>query len=284
VIAWAWTLGLLASPPDVPPNLVVDLRIFEARSTAPDFGVMEKLSFFVETDGTGISDAQWLATLARQIPDAFLATLATETVSVDGSIARFTLQKRSRSLELSFDLSNFLERGTYNGTAGVRLSRGDETARSFEKPVELRTGQTYVFASRDLELSASEYVSHFRDFESTEERGQLYETLRQFSFFLVVAVTPRMAEESAEARSQPVQASVAPEEMPVIESPFGIPLTGEIELELALDDGGSPKEAHIVRSSLPEVNSRVLGAAAAFHLPQVAGKNARVVLPLRLEP
>jgi hypothetical protein len=72
--------------------------------------------------------------------------------------------------------------------------------------------------------------------------------------------------------------------MPVIESPFGIPLTGEIELELALDDGGSPKEAHIVRSSLPEVNSRVLGAAAAFHLPQVAGKNARVVLPLRLEP
>jgi hypothetical protein len=185
---------------------------------------------------------------------------------------------------MSFDLANFLERGTYNGAARVRLGRSDETARSFERAVELRTGQTYVFASRDLELSASEYLSHFRDFESTEERGQLYETLRQFSFFLVVAVTPRLREDSVEARSQPVEASVPPEALPAIESPLGIPLSGEIELELALDDGGSPKEARIVRSSLPEVNSRVLGAAASFQLPQVAGKNARVVLPLRLEP
>jgi hypothetical protein len=263
---------------------VVDVRIYEARSTAPDFGVMEKLSFFVETDGTGVSDARWLATLARQIPDAFLATLATDTVKVDGSLARFTIQKRTRALELSFDLAGFLERGTYNGTAQVRLARGDETIRSFERALELRTGQTYVFASRDLELSASEYLSHLRDFESNEERGKLYETLRHFTFFLVVAVTPRMAEESAEARSEPVEASIAPEMVPVIESPLGIPLTGEIELELAVDDGGTPKEARIVRSSLPEVNSRVLGAAASFQLPQVAGKNARVVLPLRLEP
>jgi hypothetical protein len=67
-------------------------------------------------------------------------------------------------------------------------------------------GQTYVFGSRDLALSASEYVSHFRDFESSDERGKLYENLRAFSFFLVVAVTPRIAEEAVPG-SEPVSVS-----------------------------------------------------------------------------
>ncbi|MGH9388898.1 MAG: hypothetical protein ACRD1Z_04730, partial [Vicinamibacteria bacterium] len=178
---------------DIPGNLVVDVRLYEARSASPDFQVMENLSFFVDTDGTGVSESQWLATIARQVPGAFLATLAHETVDVDGSIARFILPKRTRSLELSFDLKDFLERGTFAATAAARLARGEETVRAFDRVVELRVGETYVFGSRDLELSASEYVSHFRDFESSDERGKLYESLRAYAFFLVVAVTPRMA-------------------------------------------------------------------------------------------
>ena len=272
-----------AAGADIPGNLVVDVRLYEARSTTPDFRVMENLSFFVDTDGTEVSESQWLATIARQVPEAFLATLANDTVDVDGSIARFVLSKRTRSLELSFDLKDFLERGTFNARAAARLARGEETVRAFDREVELRVGQTHVFGSRDLELSASEYLSHFRDFESSEERGELYESLRAYSFFLVVAVTPRIAEEPAPG-SEPVSVSVGPNVIPPLESPLGIPLVGEIVLELDIDSSGAGTNVRIVRSSIPEMNSRILGESASFRFPEAAGKKGRLTLSLRAEP
>ncbi len=284
--AWSLALALAAAPAagaDVPKNLVVDVRLYEARSASPDFTVMEKLSFFVNTDGTGVSESQWLATIARQVPEAFLATLASETVSVDGSTARLVLSKRTRTLELSFDLKDYLERGTFTSTAAARLVRGEETVRAFDRAVEMRVGQTFVFGSRDLELSASEYVSHFRDFESSEERGELYESLRPYSFFLVVAVTPRLAEEPAPG-TEPVPVSVGSNVIPPLESPLGIPLTGEIALELAIDSTGAPTDSRVLRSSLPEVNARILGESTSFRFPEAAGRKARLTLSLRAEP
>jgi hypothetical protein len=62
-------LALAGSPAagaDIPSNLVVDVRLYEARSPSPDFRVMEKL-FFVDTDGTE-SASPVLATIARQVP------------------------------------------------------------------------------------------------------------------------------------------------------------------------------------------------------------------------
>jgi hypothetical protein len=275
--------ALALSLTDVPSNLVVDVRVYEARSTSPDFPVMEKLSFFVATDGAGVSERQWLATIARQVPDAFLATLAADTVRVDGPTARFALSKRTRSIELAFDLKEFLDRGTFQAQAAGRLARGEETLRAFDRSIELRLGQTYVFAGRDHELSASEYVSHIRDFESSEERGALYESLRPYTFFLVVAVTPRLVPET-EPPAEPVEVSLPPESVPRLPSPLGIPLSGEIALELNLDENGAPTDARIVRSSLPEVNSRFLGEAESFRFPEAAGKKARLTLSLHLTP
>jgi hypothetical protein len=272
-----------AAGADIPADLVLDVRLYEARSVSPDFRVMENLSFFVNTDGTGVSETEWLATIARQVPEAFLATLATDSVDLDGSVARFVLPKRSRSLELSFDLKDFLERGTFKSKAAARLAQGEETVRAFDREVEMRVGQTYVFASRDLELSASEYLSHFRDFEDSEERGRLYENLRPYSFFLVVAVTPRLAEEPAPG-DEPVFVQIGSNPIPRLESPLGIPLVGEIVLELAIDSTGTPTDSRIVRSSLPEMNARMLGESAAFRFPEAAGKKARLTLSLRAEP
>jgi hypothetical protein len=280
-LALSLTGASAAAASDIPSNLVLDVRICEARSTSPDFKVMEKLSFFVDTDGTGVSESQWLATIARQVPDAFLATLVNETVSVDGSIARFVYSKRNRTLELSFDVKEFLDRGTFAAKAQARLTRGEETVRSFEQAIELRAGQTYVFGSRDLELSASEYLSHFRDFEDSDARGKLYEGLRPYSFFLVVAVTPRLAEAPP---SEPIAVTLDEKAIPQLPSPLPIPLVGEIVLELTVDDAGDTKEARVVRSSIPEVNSRILGEADSFRFPDAAGKKARLTLSLRAEP
>jgi hypothetical protein len=184
---------------------------------------------------------------------------------------------------MSFDLKDFIERGTFNAMAATRLIRGEEAVRQFERKVELRVGQTYVFGSRELELSASEYVSHIRDFEDTEDRGKLYESLRPFSFFLVVAVTPRILDENVPA-SASVAVSIDPSRIPKLESPLAIPLVGEIVLELALDANGAPTDVKVLRSSLPEVNARVLGEAMSFRFPEAAGKKARLTLPLHVKP
>jgi hypothetical protein len=284
--AWFLAFALIGFPAagaDIPANLVLDVRLYEARSASPDFAVMENLSFFVNTDGKGVSESQWLATVARQVPEAFLATLASETVRVEGSTAPLVLRKRTRALELSFDLKEFLERGTFKSRVAARLAQSEETVRAFDREVEMRVGQTYVFASRDLELSASEYLSHFRDFEDSEERGRLYENLRPYSFFLVVAVTPRLAEEPAPG-DEPVSVQIGSNPIPRLQSPLGIPLVGEIVLELAIDSTGAPTDSRVLRSSLPEMNARVLGESAAFRFPEAAGRKARLTLALRAEP
>ena len=72
--------------------------------------------------------------------------------------------------------------------------------------------------------------------------------------------------------------------IPPLESPLGIPLVGEIVLDLDIDPTGAPTNARIVRSSIPEVNSRVLGESASFRFPEAAGKKARLTLSLRAEP
>jgi hypothetical protein len=193
------------------------------------------------------------------------------------------LPKRSRSLELSIDLKDFLDRGTFTARTATRLLRGDETLREFDRNLELRIGQTYVFGSRELELSASEYLSHFRDFQGPHEREQLYDGLRPYTFFLVVAITPRLIEESAPP-SEFVIVSIDESLIPHLESPLGIPLVGEIELELALDSSGAPTDAKIRRSSLPEVNSRILGECMTFRFPEAAGRKARLALSLHAGP
>lgn len=270
-------------PNDIPSNLVVDVRVFEARSVSPDFTMMESLGFFVDTDGTGVSDRQWLATIARKIPDSYLATLAWQTVPVEGQAAHLTLEKRSRSLELSVDLSEYLERGTFAAVVRGELERSEEPQREFERSIELRTGQTFVFSGAGFELSASDYLSHFRDYSDRENRREVYDRLRDFAMFLVVAITPRLSGD----RAAPGMVELnLPDDvaLPDFESPFDVELVGTVELELVIGDNGTADVVNIVRSSIPEVNPRVLGEASHWRFPNPAGTVGRLVLKITATP
>jgi hypothetical protein len=266
----------------IPENLVVDLRIYEARSSRPDFQVMEKLGFFVATDGAGVSEQQWLATIARKIPDSFLTTLARETVEADRSGARFELSRRTRSFGLDLNLENFLGEGTFEAKARGDFSRSGEPLREFMRPIELRLGQTYVFASRDLEVSAGEYLSHFRDFDDADHRTELYQSLREYTIFLVLAVTPRLAGPGAD--SEIVDVELGDNVLPELESPLGARITGQVVLELTIDGGGAPVEVFVLRSSVPELNPRILGAASGWRFPEGAERKVRLTLDLSADP
>ncbi len=275
--------GRAASSDDLPNDLIVDVRVFEARSKAPDFKAMEELSFFITTDGAGVTERQWLATIARRAPDSFIATLAFETLEVNAPMAELELEKRSRKLRLSLDLSQFASEGVFNATVDGDLLRREESQRSFRQTIELRVGRTYVWSSPDLEMSASEYLSHFRDYRDSDHRSELYDKLRDFATFLVVVVSLRLAGESLE--SDTVTLTLPDDAMiPDFESPLGVELIGTIELELNINDSGTPTDVQIVRSSIPEVNSRILGEAETWRFPEARGKRGRMVLELKALP
>jgi hypothetical protein len=287
IAAFGFALVITTTPSahgeDVPKNLVVDFRLFEARSISPDYKAMESLAFFIDTDGAGVSDRQWLATIARKVPDSFLATLKAETVRVEGGTAHIEVAKRSRSFETRIDLSEYLERGTFNATVTGELKRRNESERSFEKTIELRAGGTFVVSGDGFELSASEYLSHFRDYSDADHRREVYDELRDFSVFLILAVTLRVTDEPE--NETPVMLSLPPDvELPLLESPLDVRLIGTIELELDIDANGAPEDVKIVSSSIPEVNPRLLGEASKWRFPNAAGTTGRLILELTAEP
>lgn len=265
-----------ATPSDIPENLVVDFRLYEMRSSNMNFQAMSDLTFFVDTDGMGVTEAQWLGTIARQVPDAFLASLAFGTAPVEGTKASFEVTNRSRKISLDLNLASYLAQGTFPGTLSVQLTRSDEVLEAFATGVELRTGQTFVMSSHDLELSASDYLSHFRDYDDADNRGELYSYLRNYSIFLILAVTPRLAPGPPPDR---IDVDIPDgEELPDLESPAGVRLVGTIVLEFDVDAGGVPQELRIARSSIPEVVPRILGAVADWRFPDQAGRAVRLSL------
>ena len=278
--------ALVSSPTGsaVPEGLVLDIRVFEARSGSPDFQAMGDLSFFIKTDGGDVSERQWLATIASKVSDSFLASLAFEITPTRDGHASFGLVKRSRKLATRVDLTGFLERGTFEAPVTVRLQRGDKIGREFQKTVELQLDQTSVFSSPDLELSASEYLSHLRDYEDRDHRGELYERLRASTIFLIIALTPRIETDGGSSSDERTTLVLpADVDLPELESPYNIPLVGSILLYFDVDASGTPQDITIARSSLTEVNPRIVGEASTWRFPEAAGEKARLVLELRAE-
>lgn len=265
---------------DIPANLTAEVRLFEARSVTPDFQAMQQLSFFINTDGIGVTEDQWLATVARQVPDAFLATLAFEILPASASTTVLRVGDRSRGIELSLDFSGFTREEAFEATVKGELTQQDEVARSFEHTIELRLGQTYVWSHRSLELSASEYLSHFRDYRDSDHRAALYDELRNFATFLIAAVSLR-ATSDAERPLEPVELELPDDvDVPNFESPFGVDLIGTVELELVLDGTGAPTDAKIARSTIPELNSQILDEAERWRFPEARGRTGRLTLEL----
>ena len=269
---------------EIPAALIVEMRLFEARSMTPDYQAMEELSFFIDTDGVGVSDRQWLSTIARKVPDSFLATLAVETVAVEDNAVSLALTKRSRRVETTIDLDGYVEDAVFKASVRGELRRGDEPQRSFDNEIELEVGKTFVWSSPDLELSASEYLSHFRDYEGSDERRELYDRLRDYATFLIVAATLRLGSGPAEPHRPVTLKLPAGTELPALESALGIEVVGTIEMELDIADDGTPTDVRIIRSSLPEVNPRILGEAPSWRFPEASGKTGRLVLEVRADP
>ena len=271
----------------VPDNLVVGLRLWESRAITPNFAAMSELSFFIMTDGRDVSAMQWPSTLAKQVPDTFLAALVAETVPVEQGVARFEWTTGTRSIHTAIGIENYHPAGTFAARVHSRFLRGSETTREHQREIELQMQRTSVWSSDELEIPATDYLSHFREFEDRESRGLLYELLRPNTFFLIFTATPRLLTEEEASLGHPRTLSLPPDvEPPSLENPTGIPLMGTILLGFELDESGAPVNPQIVRSTFPEANLHVVEEASEWRFPAPEGgpQAARVEIQLDVPP
>ena len=268
----------------IPDNLVLDLRLFESRTISPDYTAMNELSFFIMTDGRDVSAMQWPSTLSKQIPDAFLAALIADTVPVEQGVARFEWTKRSRSIHTEIRIENYHPAGTFQAQLHTRFMRSGDTTREHQRELELQIHRTSVWSGDELEITPTEYLSHFREYADRESRGLLYELLRPNTFFLILAATPRLLTEEKERLGAPQTLSLPPGvEAPVLGNPTGVPLKGTILLSFELDETGGPVNPQIVRSSFPEANLRIVEEAMLWQFPVPPGGAQTGQVEIQLE-
>src|SRR3989304_9521134 len=103
-----------APPPvafEIPDNLVLDLRLFESRAISPDLTVMENLNFFIMTDGRDVTAEQCPSTLAKKVPDSFLAALISDTAPVERGVGGFDWTTGSRGIRTEIRVEDYQPAG-----------------------------------------------------------------------------------------------------------------------------------------------------------------------------
>ncbi len=250
----------------IPENLVLDFRVFESRTQYPDYDAMGALNFFINTDGRTVTATQWPGTIAKKVPETFLAALIYDTVAVVDGVSRFEWSKGSRSIKSEIRIEKFHPAGTFKAQLESQFVRGSRTMKELSRELELQIKRTAVWSTTELEMAATDYISHFREYKDRDNRGQLYEMLRPYTFFLILAVTPRVltAEEAVPPRALSLPADA---ELPLLENPTGFPLQGTIVLGFGVDESGAPVNPQVLRSTLPEANIQVLEQSALWRFP-----------------
>ncbi|MFQ5947207.1 MAG: energy transducer TonB, partial [Anaerolineae bacterium] len=228
----------------------------------PDYPTMEALSFFIKTDGRAVTAQQWPGTLAKKVQESFVAALIYDTAPVEQGASHFQWTNGSRSIKTEIRIDDYHPAGTFKARLDSQFTRGSRTTLELSRELELQMGRTSVWSSNDLEISATDYLSHFREYKDREARGLLYEQLRPYTIFLVMAVTPRVLLTHEEAGPRRTLSMPPGAEVPLLVKPSGVPLQGTILLGFSIDETGAPVNPQVLRSTLPEANLRIVEEAS----------------------
>lgn len=273
--------------------LVVEVRVFEVRRLNSDFSPIEDLSFLVNTDGSSVQVSEWLATLARRIPDAYFAQLLTLGPAPAGSEASWTVRRQDgrRAVGVHFrpaagEIRSAAQpdppetaRPRSRFRLGLDLLRGGDAAQEIRVQGPIEPGMTRMVSGREFEITLSRYLSWFREPGDLSAREELYESIRDRNVYLALGITFRRQEP---APALPVR--LKPPEEPQfreLRSPLVGNAEGALRLRVHLDDRGQVAHTEILETTLPEVTPRVLGIVFGWRFPHAAGREGRLFFPVR---
>lgn len=273
--------------------LVVEVRVFEVRRLNSDFSPIEDLSFLVNTDGSSVQVSEWLATLARRIPDAYFAQLLTLGPAPAASEASWQVRRRDgrRAVQMRFrpaagetrsagahpDAPEPAKPGSRFGL-DFDLMRSGTSAQNVRVEGLVEPGMTRMVSGRDFEITLSRYLSWFREPGDLPAREELYESIRDQNVYLAFGITFRRQ------KPTPPAVRLKPPEEPQfreLRSPLIGNAEGALRLRVHLDAQGLVAHTEILETTLPEVTPRVLGIVFGWRFPQAAGREGRLFFPVR---
>ena len=273
--------------------LAVEVRVFEVRRLNSDFSPIEDLSFLVNTDGSSVQVSEWLATLARRIPDAYFAQLLTLGPAPAGSETSWTVRRRDgrRAVRMRFRPTPDEPRTAAaqpdvpeaphpesRFRLALDLLRGGTAAQQIRVQGAVEPAMTRMVSGRDFEITLSRYLSWFREPGELPAREELYESIRDQNIYLAFGITFRRQEPA------PPPVRLRPPEEPQfreLRSPLVGNAEGALRLRVHLDAEGQVAHTEILETTLPEVTPRVLGIVFGWRFPQAAGREGRLFFPVR---
>ena len=117
---------------------MVEVRVFEIRRLNSDFSPIEDLSFGVDSDATSVQVSEWLATLARRIPDAYFAQLLTFGPAPAAAEAKWEIRRQDGRRAIRMRVRPAAADARASGpVSGSGHTGGERTARAL--PAGLRS-------------------------------------------------------------------------------------------------------------------------------------------------
>ena len=299
-LAFAVAAGTVAAAPDGREDagpLVVEVRVFEIRRLNSDFSPIEDLSFGVDSDGTSVQVSEWLATLARRIPDAYFAQLLTFGPAPAAAEAKWEIRRqggrrairmRVRPAPADAPASGPVSGGNppeTNGPLGrfrldFDLLRTGTAAQEIRLQGLIAPGMTRMVSGLNFEITLSRYLSWFREPGDLAARELLYESIRNRNIYLAFGITFRHLEGPAPPPPVRLRPPDDPE-LRELRSPLVGNAEGILRLRVHLDEEGAVNHTEILETTLPEVIPRVLGIVSGWEFPQAAGREGRLFFPIR---
>ena len=292
--------GAAAAAPDSREDsapLAVEVRVFEIRRLNSDFSPIEDLSFRVDSDGTAVQVSEWLATLARRIPDAYFAQLLTlgpapaaaeATWEIRRQDGRRAIRMRVRPAPEDAPASSSVSGGdTSEGNEppprfwlDFDLLRTGSAAQEIKLQGPIEPGMTRMVSGLNFEITLSRYLSWFREPGDLAARGLLYESIRNQNIYLAFGITFRELEDPT---PQPAVRLRPPDDprLRQLRSALVGNAEGILRLRVHLDEEGAVAHTEILETTLPEVTPRVLGIVSGWMFPQAAGREGRLFFPVR---
>ncbi len=289
----AGTLAAAAGRGETRP-LAVEVRVFEVRRVNSDFSPVEDLSFLVNSDGTAVQVSEWLATLARRIPDSYFAQLLTLGPAPVTPEAQWAIRRQDGRRGIRLRVRPAPEEapttqptpdaGAAEPAPRFRLDfdllRSETPVQEIDVQGTIEPGMTRMVSGRDFEVSLSRYLSWFREPADLAAREELYESIRNQNIYLAVGITFRHLEEAAPALPVRLRPPHDPQ-LRQLRSPLIGNAAGALRLRVLLDETGAVAHTEVLETTLPEVTPRVLGIVRAWQFPQAAGRQIRLSIPVR---
>ncbi|MGH9847278.1 MAG: TonB family protein, partial [Blastocatellia bacterium] len=257
--------------------IFVTSRVFQMKAKRGTYEAVNAQVFKMKTSSLAEYD-KWVRAFGKTYPGFEVSLLRTEAKKVfrTSKPTTITLSKQpdGRALEVRMFGAQSPGDGTAPGTSlipEVALhfagSRTQKPITYAIQPMEVESGQTYFFASTDLKLGSTEYVSFVRP-NAPPEKFDGNDIYLIFAFSVDLDTTTQPARYYDERQSYELQEKATKKPRPDVPAALReAGMGGAVRVQIEIAPDGKVTRADVHASNFPEMNVEAMTAARLWEFP-----------------